>query len=208
MMSIQAIDLKRTALLLIGYQRDYFDPDGILNGVIDESSRVNGTLQNTKTLIDELKGTDITMVSTPIVFTETYEELDKPIGILKTIKEVEAFKTGTSGAETIDMVAAFGDRVMEIPGKKGFDAFSSTDLLDVLAQRSIEHVVIAGAVTSVCVNATAMRAFDEGYTVTIISDCTSGRTTIEQTMFCEEIFPLFAHVMTHQELLGRMGAIA
>jgi nicotinamidase-related amidase len=31
---------EKTALILIGYQNDYFAPDGILHAVIEESSRV------------------------------------------------------------------------------------------------------------------------------------------------------------------------
>jgi len=202
---MEAIDPTHTALILIGYQRDYFDEDGILHGVIEESSRVSGTLKNTDTLINGVKDTSMTVISTPIVFSETYSELENPIGILKTIKDVEAFKVGSSGAETIDLVTEFGDRVLEIPGKKGFDAFSNTDLLGVLRDRDIHRIIIAGAVTSVCVNATAMRAFDEGFDVMIVSDCTSGRTVIEHEMFCNEIFPLFAEVANHHQLLERVG---
>ena len=36
---------KNTALILIGYQNDYFAEDGILRGVVDESSRVTGVFE-------------------------------------------------------------------------------------------------------------------------------------------------------------------
>ena len=94
------IDPASTALLLIGFQRDYFDPDGILYGVVEEQLRSNDTLANTLRLIDACKDTEMTMVRTPLVFSEDYGELENPIGILKTIREVEAFKAGTRGAET------------------------------------------------------------------------------------------------------------
>ena len=34
------IDPDSTALLLIGFQRDYFDPEGILYSVVEESHKV------------------------------------------------------------------------------------------------------------------------------------------------------------------------
>ena len=162
------IDPARTALLLIGYQRDYFDSDGILYSVVEESHRVNGTLANTIDLIESFKDSRLLMVNTPIVFSDSYHELENPIGILKTIREVEAFKEGTPGAETIDEISAFGDRILEVPGKRGFNAFSNTQLDRVLKDHHVDQVVIAGCVTSICVNATALHAFEAGYDVTIL----------------------------------------
>lgn len=198
-------DPSRTALIMIGYQKDYFDNQGILNSVIEESTRVTGTLSNTESLLERVKDTDMTIISTPIVFSDSYQELENPVGILKLIKDLEAFKSGTSGAETIDMIRAFGDRIMEIPGKTGFDAFSNTDLPKILKDRGIDRVAIAGAVTSICVNATAMRAFDQGFEVVILSDCTSGRTVVEQEFFCQELFPLFAEVIDHGKFVEGLG---
>ena len=100
------IDPASTALLLIGYQRDYFDSDGILYGVVEDQLRSIDTLANTISLIDAFKDTDMTMVRTPLVFSADYSEVENPIGILKTIRDVEAFKAGTRGAETIDDLIA------------------------------------------------------------------------------------------------------
>jgi len=201
---VKIFDPARTALLLIGYQRDYFDSDGILHQVVEESNRVTGTLEHTLEMIDALEDSDVSIISTPIVFSETYQEFENPVGILKTIKEVEAFKKGTRGCETIDEFGRYSDRILEIPGKRGFDAFSNTALGETLRKREVATVAIAGCVTSVCVNATAMRALDEGYSVVILSDCTSARTPTEQEFFCTEVFPLFAEVMDHGSFIKRL----
>ncbi|MEC8321572.1 MAG: cysteine hydrolase [Planctomycetota bacterium] len=200
------IDPASTALLLIGFQRDYFDPDGILYGVVEEQLRSNDTLANTLRLIDACKDTEMTMVRTPLVFSEDYGELENPIGILKTIREVEAFKAGTRGAETIDAITAYGDRIDEIRGKLGFNAFAHTDLESMLRERGIGSVVIAGCVTSICINATALHAFEAGFDVTVLSDCTSSRTGVEQEFFCETVFPLFATVRTTADFIAEATA--
>jgi len=57
---------KKTAIVLIGYQNDYFAEDGILQGVVEESSKVTGVLRNTLDLIRNTK--DVLMIATPIVF--------------------------------------------------------------------------------------------------------------------------------------------
>ena len=200
------IDPASTALLLIGFQRDYFDPDGILYGVVEEQLRSNDTLANTLRLIDACKDTEMTMVRTPLVFSEDYGELENPIGILKTIREVEAFKAGTRGAETIDAIAAYGDRIDEVRGKLGFNAFAHTDLESMLRERGIGSIVIAGCVTSICINATALHAFEAGFDVTVLSDCTSSRTSVEQEFFCDTVFPLFATVRTTADFVAEATA--
>lgn len=194
------LDPSRTALVLIGFQRDYFNHDGILHGVVEESHRVSGTLANTLAFIEAFKDTEMLMVNTPIVFSELYEELENPIGILKTIRDVEAFKQGAPGSEVIDEISQFGDRILTLPGKKSFNAFSNTKLGETLRERGIETLVFAGCVTSICVHATALHAFDSGYNVVLLSDCTSSRTPIEQEFFCENVFPLFAEVSSSRDL--------
>jgi nicotinamidase-related amidase len=199
------MDPQHTALVLIGYQNDYFATDGVLYRVIEESSRVTGTLANTVGLLERLYPTPVLIVSTPIGFTPDYSELVEPVGILKTIKEIGAFKAGTKGAETIAELLQFGERIIEVPGKRGLNAFSNTDLDNLFEKRDIKHVVFAGVVTSICVDSTGRSAYERGYKVSILSDCTAGRTTFEQDFYCESVFPLYAEVIDYVQFLQRFG---
>jgi nicotinamidase-related amidase len=198
------MDPKHTALVLIGYQNDYFAADGILHQVIEESSRVTGTLANTIDLVKHLQSTPLLVVTTPIVFTPDYSELLEPVGILKTVKELGAFKAGTKGVETIPELLRFGERIIEVPGKRGLNAFSNTDLDNLFQQRGITNVVLAGVATSICIDSTGRSAYERGYKVSVLSDCTSGRTTFEQDFYCENVFPLYAEVLNHEQLLQRL----
>nr|WP_067297301.1 cysteine hydrolase family protein [Marinobacterium profundum] len=195
------VDLSKTALLLIGFQNDYFSKDGILHGVIEESSRVSGVLQNTLGLLDIIGDDFGLVVSTPIHFTAGYEELADPVGILKTIKEVGAFKAGCKGSRSIDELKPFGRLITEVPGKRGLNAFSNTQLEDLLRSKGIERLVLAGTVTSICIDSTARHAAELGFRVTVLSDCTSGRTIFEQEFYCDSVFPLYASVSRAADLI-------
>jgi nicotinamidase-related amidase len=190
---------QKIALVLIGFQNDYFSQDGILRRVVEESSKVTGILTNTINLIKELE--DVLIIATPIIFSENYSELIKPFGILKTIKEVGAFKKGSIGSQTISELAQFKDKIIEIPGKQGLNAFVNTTLEAVLKENNITNVAFAGTVCSVCIDSTGRSAFEKGFDVTMLSDCISGRTVFEQTFYCEDIFPLYANVINSKELL-------
>ena len=194
----------QTVLLLIGYQNDYFSSTGILRDVAKESTYHQTMLSNTLNLVQRLAPSPVRMVDTPIVFTEDYHELVNPIGILNTIKERGAFKVGSNGVETIPELQAFANRITTIPGKCGLNAFSNTALETLFQQWGVSNIVIAGVISSICVDATGRYAHSLDYRVTILTDCTLGRSPVEQAFYCEQIFPLYAQTMTHHELLQKL----
>lgn len=161
-------------------------------------------LRNTVLLLEALRDTQATLVSTPIVFTPDYTELSDPVGILKAIKEVGAFKAGTSGCEVIAELQAFGDRILEVKGKRGLNAFSNTRLEAVLRENQVTDIVLAGAVTSICIDSTGRAGFEKGYSMHILSDCTASRTPVEQGFYCDTIFPLYAEVIESSTLISRL----
>jgi nicotinamidase-related amidase len=193
-----------TALLLIGFQNDYFAADGILHNVIEESSKATKVIENTVELLKCLIEIPVLIIATPIFFTQNYEELVEPVGILKTIKEVGAFQAGTKGSQMIDQLLPFHSRIIEVPGKRGFNAFINTNLDMILQEKEITHVVVAGAVTSVCIDSTGRSAHEKGYQVVVLSDCTSARTVFEQEFYHTHVFPLYADTINHTELVQRL----
>ncbi|MDV3348959.1 cysteine hydrolase family protein [Leptothoe sp. LEGE 181152] len=199
------MDPQRTALLLIGFQNDYFAPDGILHGVIDASAKAVKTVENVTRLLYSLENTAVLLISTPICFTPNYEELMEPVGILKTIKDMRAFQEGSKGFESIQALLPFKDKILEVPGKRGFNAFINTDLDGILRKNNIVHLVLAGAVTSICIDSTGRSAHEKGYHVSILKDCTSARTTFEQDFYCENIFPLYSDTITSSEFLEKLA---
>lgn len=192
-----------TAVILVGYQNDYFAKNGLLHQVVEESSKLNNVVANTVTLLKELPQ-NTSVYATPIHFTSTYEELIDPVGILKNIKDAGALQAGTDGSKMIAELLSFEPRIQAIQGKRGFNAFAHTDLHQVLQRDNIEDVIVAGAITSICIDSTGRAAQELGYKVSILSDCTAARTVFEQEFYCENIFPVYANVITHQELLNNL----
>jgi len=200
-----SIDIAKTAVILIGYQNDYFAEDGILREVIEEPGRTQTVLSNTLSLIERLKSTAAHLIVTPIIFTPDYSELVDPVGILKAIRDVGAFKGGEKGSQTVPELKAYGSRIVEVPGKRGLNAFSNTHLDATLKEAGVTDIVLAGVVTSICIDSTGRSAFESGYTVRTLSDCTAGRTAVEQSFYCENIFPLYAEVIDSEQFLTRAG---
>ena len=77
-------------------------------------------------------------------------------------------RPGTDGVEIHDAVAPVdGERVIE----KAFpNGFRDTDLERILRAGEDEDVVVAGMMSSMCVDATARAAVDLGFGVTVVHD--------------------------------------
>jgi len=197
--------LKDCALILIGFQNDYFSPDGILHGVIENGIEQTAVLTNTLLLLENVGDKFGLVISTPIVFTSDYQELVDPVGVLKTIKDEGAFKADSFGGATIKELDRFSSIIRQVPGKKGLNAFSETELAKILNEHYVKRVYLAGVITSLCIDSTARSAVDNNFKVTVLEDCTYGRSKFEQSFYCENIFPLYADVSQSSELTSKFS---
>ncbi|MDH3363858.1 MAG: cysteine hydrolase [Gammaproteobacteria bacterium] len=191
---------EQTAIVLVGFQNDYFEPNGILRSVVEDNGGIDCVRAATLSLLRTVEDSQVMILSTPIQFTDDYSELVDPVGILKSIRECGAFRRDGPGGQTIAELEAMGTRIRHLPGKRGLNAFSNTDLEPVLRERGITNIVLAGVVTSVCIDSTGRSAHERGFSVTVLSDCTGGRTRYEQDFYCREVFPLYADVKTSAEI--------
>jgi len=197
-----------TAVILVGFQNDNFASNGVLRSAYEDSAGVDAVLQRTLAFLRSIVNTDVTIICTPIVLDADYRALASPIGILSTIKESGAFRQGTPGAATVPEFAEFGDRITYVHGKVGFNAFSNTALEDALHDRGIKDVVITGVISSLCIDSTGRAAYERGYDVTMLSDCTGGRTDTEHRFYCEQVFPLYGTVRHSSELIHDLVAVS
>ncbi len=83
------------------------------------------------------------------------------------------FVPGTPGA---DIHASVAPRAGEPVVEKNFpNAFRATDLEPRLRAAGADHLVIAGAMSHMCIDATARAAFDQGFKCTVAEDACATR---------------------------------
>lgn len=76
---------------------------------------------------------------------------------------------GTPGAQVVEQLAPLEtDPVVE---KFSYSGFHHTGLEGILQVRGIEHLVLTGCVTNICILYTAYEAVVRGYRVTVPADC-------------------------------------
>jgi len=82
------------------------------------------------------------------------------------------FLPGTDGAKINRSVAPLEDEIIVV--KNYPNSFRATSLLEILKQQKIENLVICGAMSHMCIDATTRAAFDLGFNCTVAEDaCTT-----------------------------------
>jgi len=198
------MDPKKTALVLIEFQNDFTTENGTLHGAVKGVMAKTNMLANTVETVDAARKAGATIVFVPISFAEGYGEMrDEPYGILKGVKDSGSFRKGSWGAQIVDALKPqAGDIVIE--GKRGLGTFESTNLDWVLRQRGITDVALGGFLTNCCVESTMRTAYEKGYNVVTLTDCTAAITQEEQDFACAKNFPMFSRPLTHNDWLAEL----
>lgn len=96
---------------------------------------------------------------------------------------------GTPGADVVgELAPAEGDHVLV---KKRYSAFHGTRLDELLERLGIEHLVIVGTVTNICVMVSAIEALMRGYRVTIPRDAVIALSEEDQQTALDQIERVF-----------------
>lgn len=141
----------------------------VQNGMFKENDAVykeEKLLQNIKGLIEKARSTEV-----PVFYVQHNASPGKPL------------EYGKKGWEIHPEIAPnMQDAVIQ---KTTPDSFLNTSLEDELKKKEIEHLVVAGIQTEVCVDTTCRRAFSMGYKLTLASDAHS--TWDSQELTAEQI---------------------
>ena len=203
------VDPAKTAVVLIEFQNDFTTDGGALHdavkGVMDDS----GMLANSRRMADEARRAGATVIHAPITFAPGYGELgnhDKVYGILKGVIDSTAFVKGTWGAEICEQMApAEADIIVE--GKRGLDTFATTNLDFILRSRDVDTVVLGGFLTNCCVESTMRTAYEKGYDVITLTDCTAATSSEEQRAAVSQDYPMFSQPMTSEQVVGALQGV-
>lgn len=209
------LDASKTAIVLIEPQHDFLKPGGTMYQYIKDQLAERNVIGNLQKLLDGARKKQVKIFYVPFHgFEEGFPELKKGGPGVTGLRGVEmdmkadwgtgAWLKGTPGPEIIDeLKPQKGDIIVE--GKKTLDAFHSTALDYLLRANEIEHVAFTGFHTNWCVESSARSAYDKGYRVIVIADCTATDTEEEQKYAERLIFPKIGTVISFAEFLQSVG---
>ncbi len=193
-----------TALVLIEFQHDFTSEGGTLHGAVAESMAATGMLANAASALAAARAAGLTVIHAPIQFAAGYGEITRhPYGILKGVVDTSSFVKGTWGAEIVSDVAPIeGEIVLE--GKRGLDAFGSTNLDFILRSKGISTVVLAGFLTNCCVESTMRSAYEKGFEVITLTDAVAATSGAEHDNAIAYDYPMFSKPTTVADFVASL----
>ncbi|MFI7146081.1 cysteine hydrolase family protein [Nonomuraea sp. NPDC050022] len=161
---------RRAALLVIDMQNDFCLSDSSGSGRPLDRATVPAVVENTRRSVGVARQAGVEVIFVRFLGDEKYQgpswrERNRRLGKRPRCRE------HTWGAEFHRVEPAPGERVFT--KRAHFDAFLTAGFEEYLASRGVSTVVLAGLYSDVCVDSTARTAFQKGYHVTVLSDCTT-----------------------------------
>ena len=115
----------------------------------------------------------------------------------------QAFVKRTWGAAIVDDLApALKDIVVE--GKRGLDAFASTNLDFILRSKGIRTVILGGFLTNCCVESTMRSGYEKGYQVYTLTDCLAATSIEEHDNAISKDYPMFSRPVTSTDFVAAL----
>src|SRR5262249_21544527 len=172
-----AVDLRKTALLIIDMQRDFLEPGGFGAALGNDVTRLQAAVAPCRDILGAARRTGMLVIHTreghradlsdaPPLKVERGDPATR-IGAMGPMGRI--LVRGEPGHDIIpELYPAAGEPVIDKPGK---GAFYQTDLELMLHNRSITTLLICGVTTEVCVNTTVREANDRGFRCIVLADC-------------------------------------
>ena len=200
------IDFNKTAIVFIEYQNEFTTPGGKLHDAVKPVMETNDMLSKSTNILNKIREKpSIKVIHSPITFKDDYRELNSRelFGILANVKGGNCFKASEWGGAICDQMKP-SDTEIVIAGKIGLCAFASTNLDFILRQNSIETIVLAGFLTNCCVESTMRTAYEKGYKVITLTDCTAATSLEAQEAAVKFTFPMFSIPMSYDEFISKI----
>lgn len=173
----------RVGLLVTDPQNDFLSPKGVAWGVVGESVKENGTVENIERLLKAAKTADVPVFVSPHYyyphdhrwkFAGALEVLMHDIGMFdrKGPLTQEAFEG--SGADWLDRYKPYlndGKTVVTSPHK--VFGPETNDLVLQLRKAGISQVVLAGMSANLCTESHMRELLEQGFEVVVVTDATA-----------------------------------
>ena len=101
---------------------------------------------------------------------------------------------------TTKALSAFWDVNTPVFNKSAFSAFEDEGLHCWIENNQIDHLLIAGVETSICVYQTALQALGADIGVTILSDCISERRPEDRAPVMEQLLSMDVHILPSETI--------
>jgi nicotinamidase-related amidase len=205
-LDVPELDLAATALVVVDMQNDF-----VREGAPLEVADARGTIASHRRLLQRFRDLNGVVVFTRFIagpgrtlIWNWSSVLAPPTcccwpGFMRAYGDVEGPRDAAAVIDELEPQPA----ELQID-KYNYGAFHRTSLLDDLAARGVDTVVVTGTVTQICVDETARGAFREGLKAIMVSDAVSSFDPALHQATLANFAMKFGWVMTTEEILAAL----
>ena len=157
---------------------------GLAGLILDAQPKLLGGIEGAETLVESVQ-----------VFAQALGSLSIPLCVTEQVPE----KLGTTDERILDVCS--GSPVFS---KDSFSAFGCPDFEEWIGVVGVEHLLITGIETPICVYLTAVDALRRGLTVTVLTDCVKCRRSEDGKWAMRKLENLGCHLLPLESLLYAM----
>jgi nicotinamidase-related amidase len=172
-----AVDVAKSALVIIDMQRDFLEPGGFGAALGNDVSKLQAAVAPCKAALAAARRVGMLVIHTreghrPDLTDAPPHKVERGdpknrIGAVGPMGRI--LVRGEPGHDIIpELYPLATEPVIDKPGK---GAFYQTDLELMLRNRGIDTLFVCGVTTEVCVNTTVREANDRGFRCIVLSDC-------------------------------------
>ena len=172
-----AVDLARTAIVVIDMQRDFLEPGGFGETLGNDVSLLKRAIEPIRRLLARAREQGVFIVHTreghrPDLSDAPRAKVERGAPELRIGAQGPMGRILVRGEPGHDIIPELypkpGEPVVDKPGK---GAFYATELQGILDKREIENLIVCGVTTEVCVHTTVREGNDRGYRCIVPADC-------------------------------------
>jgi|TARA_B110001454_G_C12543691_1_gene360534 nicotinamidase-related amidase len=164
------ISKAHTALLVMDFENDIVHPEGAFKDFgFAQMVADNNVLDKTSQLLTAARSSGVTVIYVSVKFREGYPERPANSGLWQGLHGANALVEGTWGSQIHDQLTP--EKGEPIVTKRGVSAFAASDIEQILHNKRIGTLILAGVATNFVVEGTARQACDLGYDTIVVGDC-------------------------------------
>ncbi len=192
------------AVVVVDVQNDFCHPDGLQARQGRDVTRVHGAVDRLEGLLDDAR-----RVGVPVIFVQNIHNpaTDVPNWRARHLDSdrAQCCQEGTWGAEFYRVGPQPGDHVVV---KHRYDAFTGTNLEDLLTELGRGSVLYAGVTTSICVESSLRAGVCRDFLGTLVEDCSGAYNQQAHQRAIDGVNLGFGIVATSDEIRHAWGATA
>lgn len=197
-----SVDIERTALLVMDYQRGICTADGPLGDTpVAREVRRRDVLPKLSTALNKARELGLNILHVGVGLDRQHPVRTSRTQQFARFEQEGRLRVGSLDAEfCAEATPLAGEPVIT---KTGVDPFVGTALGAALTARGADTLLLAGVATNFVVESAARHAADSGYAVQILEDVCASREQEIHEFTVQYILPAFGEISSTPELLGK-----